>query len=158
MNLRIHHYFDIIRDLGSEKPILPHPLQHAYHKIAAHIFDFPYTTIEIVSTCDAVCEGCIKKINGKCSDVITHRSDFLHKEAFNNHIDRRIMEVCGIQDGNIFTAIELCLLSEEYLENALFIYEGNDLEHTLKRMDLVKKGVAAYKQKHLSNGNTGSGI
>jgi hypothetical protein len=89
MKIRIHHFFDMIRDFGIGKEILPHPNLHSYHQVARIILENPGTELELVVGADAVCQNCIHLKNGVCTDSITHRSDFTEKEAFNNHLDRK---------------------------------------------------------------------
>ncbi|WP_321372698.1 hypothetical protein [uncultured Draconibacterium sp.] len=97
MKIRIHHFFDIIRDFGSGKEITPHPHGHSYHRIAKLIDNDATIEMELLIASDAICEGCSHLVNGICDDIITHRTDFSGKEDFNNHLDVRIMEVCGLK-------------------------------------------------------------
>jgi len=148
MKLRIHHFFDIIRDFGAGKEFHPHPYHHSYHTVANIILNDPLIKIEIVKESDSVCEGCIKLKGSVCTDIITHRKDFTGKEAFNNYLDTKIMEVCGIKLNNIETPASLIRLSEKYISNIQFIYAGNDKEHTEIRRVNVLKGVDFYKRRH----------
>ena len=97
MKIRIHHFFDIIRDFGSGKIIVPHQFLHAYHIIAEQIRENPDVELIIIVESDAVCTGCVHLEDSICNDIISHRKDFVSKEEFNNHLDKRIVEVCGIQ-------------------------------------------------------------
>ncbi|MDD2382354.1 MAG: hypothetical protein WCY58_03020 [Mariniphaga sp.] len=148
MKIRIHHFFDMVRDFGSGKTFLPHPYQHAYHLVAKEIWSNPHVHLNLVVASDAVCFGCLHQKNSSCDDIITHRKDFTSKEAFNNYLDKRIMKVCGIQNSDAYTPEELCRFAGKYLENIFFIYEGNDEEHTRERKKNVMKGLSLYAQKH----------
>jgi hypothetical protein len=148
MKLRIHHFFDILRDFGSGKTLSPHPYQHAYHLVAREIWNNPQLPIELVIASDAVCLGCIHLVDSTCDDVITHRADFSSKEEFNNHLDRRIMKTCGMHFSEHYTPEDLCKRAEKYLENIFFIYEGNDEEHTRERKRNVLIGVKLYSARH----------
>jgi hypothetical protein len=159
MYLRIHHFFDILRDFGSMKPIVPHPYQHSYHLVADEIIQNPLVQFQLVLSCDAICQNCCKMRYHHCTDTITHRSDFKWKEAFNNSIDQKIMETCQLSFERPYTAVAICKISGKYFENADYIYSGNDLNHTIQRILLVKKGIEFYKDKHNLNGCTNrSGI
>ena len=147
MKLRIHHFFDIIRDFGIGKEFNPHPYRHSYHKVAKTIWQHPETEVEIVVGSDQVCEGCIHLIGTSCNDIITHRKDFTLKEPFNNHLDSRIIDVCKIDISKKYTLKSLLQFSEKYVENIDFIYEGNDVQHTAKRKENVEKGVREYASK-----------
>lgn len=147
IKLRIHHFFDIVRDFGIGKEFAPHPYKHSYHEVAEMIWQHPETEIEIVVGADSVCNGCIHLAGDSCDDCITHRKDFTLKEAFNNYLDSRIINVCGIDISKKYTFSSLLQFSDSYVENIEFIYEGNDIEHTLKRKENVLKGTKAYALK-----------
>ncbi len=148
MNIRIHHFFDIIRDFGSGKKITPHSNLHAYHIIAEQILKNSDIEFEIVVESDAVCKGCIHLENSLCDDTISHRKDFTMKEDFNNYLDKRIIDICGIELSEKYSPKLLCKIANRYIENIEFIYEGNNLEHTLLRKENVIKGLRYYSQKH----------
>lgn len=148
MKLRIHHFFDIIRDFGSGKKIEAHPYGHAYHTVAELILNDADTKWQLVIASDETCDGCSHLINGVCDDVITHRNDFSGKEDFNNHLDKRIMGVCGFKESEKYSPKELCQRVHKYLINIEFIYAGNDLAHTNVRKQNVLKGLLFYTAKH----------
>lgn len=148
MKLRIHHFFDIIRDFGSGKEILPHPHGHRYHILAEQIRNKAGLEFELVVGSDEICRGCTHLIEGVCDDIITHRNDFKGKEDFNNHLDKRIMEVCNLRISQKYTLKELYFKGSDYIKNIEFIYEGNDAEHTLERKINVIKGLEYYAVKH----------
>lgn len=148
MKLRIHHFFDIVRDFGSGKTFSPHPYQHAYHLVAREIWANPHLPLDLVVSADAVCNGCIHLVDSSCDDVITHRTDFRSKEAFNNHLDHRIMKICGLQTSVCYTPEDLCRYAGKYIENMDYIYEGNDEAHTRERKNNVIKGLELYVCRH----------
>ena len=145
--LRIHHFYDIIRDFGRRTGFTPHPFGHSYHKIAETIWKNPNLRIRVIIENDA-CTGCMH-LNGKsCNDIITHRNDFRLKEEFNNHIDGRILKVCSVNKNEVLSAIDLCMKAKLYLDNILWIYEGNDPDNTQSRKVNVIKGLQIYLDRH----------
>lgn len=148
MKLRIHHFFDIIRDYGIGKEFLPHSYRHSYHKVAGEILADPEIKLEMVVEPDAVCIGCIHLAGSECDDIIIHRIDFNKKEDFNNYLDKRIMDVLGIPAGTIMTPKDLCIKAERYIDNIYYIYKGNDQGHTALRKNNVFKGVNLYSCKY----------
>ena len=148
MELRIHHFYDIIRDFGSGKDIKPHPYGHSYYKVAELIRKNPNLQIKIVVGADAVCEGCKFLKDGKCLDKITHRKDFTSKEDFNNYLDKRIIKVSSFNEGDVLTPVELCKKAKSYLEKIEWVYEGNDPEHTEKRKENFINGLKDYSELH----------
>jgi hypothetical protein len=143
MKLRIHHFFDIIRDFGKKDDFKPHQYGHSYHVVANRIMVNPHLEIEIVKECDDVCEGCIHNKDFHCDDSI-HRSDFPGKEKFNDYIDSRIMQKCNIVDHDILTPPGILLKAQHYLDHIEWIYKGNDPHATLERKINLQKGISAY--------------
>jgi hypothetical protein len=148
MKLRIHHFFDIIRDFGSEKEIVSHPYLHSYQQVANEILANSTLKLEIIVASDAVCLGCIHLVNSKCDDIIMHRTDFRKKEDFNNYLDDRIIEVCEIDTSASWTPEGLCMFAKRYIDHIFYIYEGNDRKHTLLRKKNVLKGLRSYSKWH----------
>ncbi len=145
MKIRIHHFFDIIRDIGIGKEIHPHPYGHSYHKVAKTILQNPETEVEIVIGADQVCKGCVHLTGTSCNDSISHRKDFTSKEKFNDYLDSRIIEICKIDISKTYTIKSLLHFLKKYLENIELIYEGNDDKHTEKRKENVLIGGEVYK-------------
>lgn len=148
MKLRIHHFFDMIRDFGIGKQFDPHPYQHSYHKVAELILTDPDFNIEIAVGSDAVCKGCRHLVNSLCNDTISHRNDFTSKEAYNNYLDTRIIEVCEVDVSKKYSPKQLVKMADRYIQNISFIYEGNDAEHTEQRKQNVILGLEHYAAKH----------
>jgi hypothetical protein len=148
MKIRIHHFFDSLRDFGSGKNITPHPYGHSYHLVAEQIRNNPDLEIELVVEADQVCIGCSHLVNGVCDDTVTHRADFRWKEDFNNYLDKRIINVCRIDISKKYSVRSLIRFSKKYIENIEFIYEGNDPEHTHNRKKNVIRGLKYYSGNH----------
>jgi len=148
VKLRIHHFFDIIRDFGRKVELKPHPYGHSYHKVAKAIWNYPYLKIRIVAESDDICVGCIHLKDNSCDDLISFRKDFRHKEKFNDFIDRKIMKACLINNDEVLNPVQLCTKTRLYLANILWIYDGNDLEHTLSRKESIIRGLKEYSEKH----------
>ena len=138
----------MIRDFGKDKALIPHPYGHSYHRIASIIWRNPEIKIKLVVQADDVCVGCRQLINHHCMDTISHRKDFISKEKFNDHIDRKILKVCGLKENDELIAADILRKGSLYLEEIEWIYEGNDAEHTLKRKRDFTKGMKYYKMKH----------
>lgn len=148
INLRIHHFFDIIRDFGRNTEFKPHPYGHSYPVLADIIWNNSGLRFIIISKCDDICIGCKHLTGNSCNDIIEHRKDFKSKEKFNEYIDNRIMKVCSIRENEMFSTIELCKKAALYLDNIFWIYEGNDYAHTQKRKKCVTNGLKMYFERH----------
>jgi hypothetical protein len=139
--LRIHHFFDMLRDYGAKKEIYPHPYGHSYHLLAEKTYSNELDSIKIIISNDDVCADCSKSKDGHCLDTLDYREDFSLKEDFNNHIDHRIMKKMNLRENQIISFKELLGLAELYINDMDWIYEGNDPDHTEKRRENVIKGV-----------------
>ena len=148
ITLRIHHFYDIIRDFGRNTGFRPHPYGHSYHKIAEAVWNNPNLYIKIISEADDTCTGCMHLKGKSCNDFIYHREDFRSKEKFNDHIDGKIMKVCSINENDVFSVTELCRKARLYLDNIIWIYEGNDPDHTESRKLSVINGLEKFLQKN----------
>jgi hypothetical protein len=148
MKIRIHHFFDIIRDFGSGEEIVSHPHGHSYHIVADQIRNKTELKFELVLASDEICKGCMHLKKGKCDDIISHRSDFKGKEDFNNHLDERIIQVCKLEHSKKYSVMELCRIASRYVKNIEFVYEGNDFSHTFQRKKNVIRGLKYYSEKH----------
>ena len=149
LNIRIHHFFDILRDYGSGKELAPHPYGHSYHITGKQIYNNEISEMKLIIENDVICSSCSKLSVGHCVDTIDHRRDFTSKEEFNNYLDARIMKTMNLQNNQIVSLKELLSLSYLYLDAIETIYKGNDPEHTLVRKGNVEKGIR-MKQKELA--------
>jgi len=150
IDLRVHHFFDVIRAFGkhSDANIEPHPHGHSFHSVVELIRTRPSLEIKLVIECDSVCCGCCHCKNGLCNDNVDHRKDFISKEEFNNFVDKRAMKKCLIKIGEVLTPSQLCQKAGMYLDNIDFIYAGNDDWHTAQRKKDVIKGLKYYSRLH----------
>lgn len=148
INLRIHHFFDIIRAFHDIEKIKPHPYGHSFYQVAKTIMNNPEITIRLTSNCDDVCLNCEKLSNKHCIDKINHRSDFVSKEKFNNYIDERAMRIMGYREGETVPITVLCEKSDNFIDNIDYIFEGNDQWHNDQRKIDIKKGLKYYLSRH----------
>jgi hypothetical protein len=141
IELRIHHFFDIIRDYGSGKKIEEHPYGHSYHIIAKKLYENQLHIVKLVIENDDICEQCSKLQFNHCHDSINHRPDFSSKEIFNNYLDDRIMKCMGYESGQNVTVRKLINDSGKYLDKIDEIYSGNDLINTKLRKKNASIGI-----------------
>lgn len=144
-DLRIHHFFDIIRDYGSGKLLEEHSYEHSYHLVGNEIFENRLTKIRLVIKNDDICEGCKYLSLGECTDTIHHRSDFKYKQEFNNYLDIKIMNCMGYKENQIVEIKEIIDNSQKYLDSIFEIYNGNDIHNTERRKQNVSSGIRKKK-------------
>lgn len=145
--IRIHHFFDIIRDFGIFTEIPANKVyQHSYHTVACLIRENPDIRMQIVLGADSVCQGCIHKVNNSCNDLLTRKKGFTMKNDYNDYLDKRIMEACGISIGQIMTPKEICILSNKYIDNIESIYTIDDDDYISKKKTEFIAGLRNYTE------------
>jgi len=145
LTMRIHHFFDIIRDLRTGEKLEADILyKHSYHIVANSLRDSPETKMKIVIDLDSVCEGCIHNKDGKCDDPLTIKKGFAMKNDYNNYLDKRILEKIGISEGDIVTPREICKSADNYIENMNQIYTLDSKEEISQRKMEFIEGLKFY--------------
>ncbi len=146
--IRIHHFFDIIRDFGGKTSIPPDlKLKNSYHRVAEKIRGNPEMKISLIKGADTVCAGCLHLSNGVCMDG-TDKPGFRLKNNYNEYLDDRIMKELDLHTEDVKTPAELCRLGEKYLKNIFHIYNLDDPGLTAHRKENVAKGLKQYQALH----------
>lgn len=58
--LRIHHFFDIIRDYGAGTDLDEHTYGHSYHLVGKGLYENVFTRVKLVIRSDDICVNCKK--------------------------------------------------------------------------------------------------
>jgi hypothetical protein len=160
MTMRIHHFFDIIRDLRTgEKITADTNYKHSYHSVANTLRDNPSVKMKIIVGLDSVCDGCIHNEDGKCDDPLTIKKGFTMKHDYNNYLDKRILEKLNWSEGDIVTPKKICKSADKYINAIYQIYEIDLKEEIDARKKEFIEGLQFYsdhnnlKLKYLSNYN-----
>lgn len=145
MNLRIHHFFDIIRDLRQgEKIEANRNYKHSYHTVANILMNSPFTKMKIVVGIDSVCNGCIHNNYGNCDDTLTHKPGFTMKNDYNDYLDKRILEKLNWSEGDIVTPEKICESADVYIDNIYQIYDKDPVEKIESRKKEFIEGLKFY--------------
>jgi hypothetical protein len=145
MTIRIHHFFDIIRDFGSGEEIMPDTnYKHSYHSVANILKDYPDIKMKIVAGVDSVCDECIHNVNQKCDDSLTRKKGFSMKYDYNNWLDKRIIERCNYTEGQIVTPAAICRSADKYIDNIYNIYELDSKTEIDARKKKFLEGLKFY--------------
>jgi len=145
ITMRIHHFFDIIRDLRTgEKMVADNNYKHSYHSVANTLRDSADIKMKIVVGLDSVCDGCIHNIDGKCDDPLTIKKGFTMKHDYNNYLDKRILEKYNISEGDIVTPGKICKSAYKYIDNIYQIYSLDPKEEIDARKKEFIEGLIFY--------------
>jgi len=145
MTMRIHHFFDIIRDLRTgEKMVADTNYKHSYHSVANTLMDSSDIKMKIIVGLDSVCDGCIHNKEGKCDDPLTIKKGFTMKHDYNNYLDKRILEKLNWSEGDIVTPKKICKSAGKYINSIYQIYEIDPKEEIDARKKEFIEGLRYY--------------
>jgi len=145
MTIRIHHFFDIIRDLRTGEKIMPDTnYKHSYHSVANTLRDSPDIKMKIVVGTDSVCNGCIHNVNGKCDDPLTIKQGFTMKHDYNEWLDKRILGIYNLSEGKVITPEKICKSADKYIDNINEIYTLDSKEDIDARKKEFIEGLRFY--------------
>lgn len=99
LQLRPHHILDIIRNIGYNRPIEPHPLGHNVHGITLEIINNPDQPLKLVVGADDICIPCTK-LNAEsiCTDVLPQCDDKPSKQTYNDALDIKVLQFLGLKE------------------------------------------------------------
>jgi len=104
MKLRPHHILDIVTDYGEGVRFEPHPYGHSLHIVAKAITSDTSIKTQLVVGADAVCQGCKHlQPDGSCDDVLGQLDGKPSKQAYNDDLDRRLLDYLGLKAGTVMT-------------------------------------------------------
>ncbi|MFA6047798.1 MAG: DUF1284 domain-containing protein [Parcubacteria group bacterium] len=146
--IKPHHFLDIIKLYGSglEEFIPDKEYSHDFWKVGNDILRNPNIEMELTLGADDICVPCKFIKNGLCSDMTDIDSGEISKDEWNKTIDRRLLEMLGLNEGDKITAIEYCNLASRIItrEKILKVWKEKPVEITEKRVDLLLKGIEKY--------------
>lgn len=141
LRLRPHHILDIVRNIGNERPMIPHEYGHLVHEITYQIMNNVHTECELVIENDDICGPCkMLTTDGHCIDVLRQLDEPVSKQEYNDHLDRRILTYLGIEPKTILRISDYLVLIRDHLDDMVDIstHPKEDVEY---RRNGLKKGI-----------------
>jgi hypothetical protein len=141
LHLRPHHLTDIIRNIGHNRPLKPHPYGHAQHLVTQKILDGSERSITLVVGADDLCLPCIHLQNdGLCNDVLPQLEIPMRKQTYNDDLDHRLLLFFGLHEGNTISLYDfLCLIEKRFDKIVpLCLHPKEDLAY---RREGLRKGL-----------------
>jgi len=116
LHLRPHHLIDIIRNIGHDRPIVPHHYGHEQHIVTKAILDNSENEIMLTAGADDLCKSCIHLTpEGLCDDVLPQLKYKVEKQQYNDALDRRVMDYLGLEEGTTVQIDDfLCLVEQKF--------------------------------------------
>jgi len=164
--LKPHHFLDIIKlhGIGTDFFVPEEEYirqikevkgkRREYHhdfNIAGNIvLENPLAIITLTVGADDTCSPCRFLVDGKCTDELSSQFTYPSKEEWNQVVDRRVLNVWGLKEGDEITAIALCQLSKEKFtpEIILDIWKENTKEEALQRAEYLINGLKKYVERY----------
>jgi hypothetical protein len=146
--IKPHHFVDIIRTFGDERPqFRPHPYGHDVHTVAAKLLADRDVMLQMGLGADDICRPCAHNVNGACNDTIdtsfrpqAPRS----KQEWNLMIDRRWCKALDLADGDRITARQLCERLGRQIDRMTDIYREVPPERVAARAEQLRRGLDRY--------------
>jgi hypothetical protein len=143
VQIKPHHFLDIIRDFGAGMTFAPHVYGHAVHTVAEKVLSDRNIALQLVLGCDDICRPCINNEEGRCIDSVDH-PPFTSKEEWNRTIDTRISEKLGLEEGTEIAASEFCRITREKIGDLYDIWREVPRGYTDLRRQNLMKGISMY--------------
>jgi len=115
LKLRPHHILDIVRNIGHERKIAPHPFGHDLHVVTSKIlWDIDQPLVLIVGA-DDICIPCTKlNSDGICIDILPQCDDKPSKQKYNDSLDQKVLAYLNLIEGTQLSVREylMCVNSK----------------------------------------------
>ena len=107
LRLRPHHILDIVRNIGHERKIEPHPFGHDLHIVTNKIIEDIDQQLFLIVGADDICIPC-KKLNadGICIDILPQCDDKPSKQKYNDSLDQKVLHYLNLKEGTSLTVRE----------------------------------------------------
>lgn len=107
LRLRPHHILDIVRNIGHERKIEPHPFGHDLHAVTSKILGDIDQPLILVVGADDICIPCIKlNADSICVDVLPQCDDKPSKQKYNDTLDQKVLNYLNLKEGTQLTVRE----------------------------------------------------
>jgi len=137
LRLRPHHILDIVRNIGNDRPRVPHPYGHLVHVVTERIIADIDAECELVVANDDICGPCrMFAPDGSCTDVLAQLDPPIAKQTYNDELDRRLLEFLRIESGSVMTLRAYLELVAERIESVAKI-----CAHPKERVEDRKRGL-----------------
>lgn len=142
LQMRPHHFIDILRQIGGGQEFKPSSYGHAVHSVAKTLMEDPQTILVLVNHCDAICAPCIHNKNGVCDDYLVDRK--MSKHEYNTALDARVFAKLQLQEGVSLSALNFCNILRERLTEPSAIWTDISHQEAQKRLAMMLAGIERF--------------
>jgi hypothetical protein len=141
LKLRPHHLIDIIRNIGQNRPLIPHPYGHAQHTITQAILDGTVHEILLIVGADDICKPCIHLTEeGLCNDILPQLKHTLLKQDYNDKLDHRVLKFLDLKEGSVIQLKDFLHIIETNISGLISVCT-HPKEDKRSRRDGIIKGL-----------------
>jgi hypothetical protein len=148
LRLRPHHLIDIIRNIGQERPVVPHPYGHAQHIVTRAILDGTEHEVMLTVGADDLCQPCIHlTAEGLCNDILAQLEYGFLKQQYNDELDSRVLEYLGLEENSVVHMNDFLNLVESKISGLVSICT-HPKEDEISRREGLEKGLMILKARN----------
>jgi len=146
LRLRPHHILDIVRNIGNQRPVVPHEYGHLVHEITRIIMNDIDTRCILVVENDDICGPCkMLTADRKCIDVLHQLDVPISKQEYNDNLDKKLLKYFKLHENTEMTIREFLNLASLDLDGLVKIcthpkedkeYRKRGLVEGMKRLGL----------------------
>lgn len=150
ITIKPHHYIDMIKLYGSglSRFVPDTEYHHSFYCVGNSILNDPDVKLSFTIECDDVCSNCkFESKEGTCQDTVKNLPGYNSKDLYNKMIDRKLIDLLGLDIKKTYTSKEYCELVYENRNVIFQVWTIENQEVTQRRYDLFSKGCERYLQK-----------
>ncbi len=146
LKLRPHHILDIVRNIGHDRVVEPHPFGHDLHVVSNKIRENIDQPLLLIVGADDICLPCTK-LNAEaiCIDVLPQCDDKPSKQIYNDLLDAKVLIYLNLTNGIQLTVREYLNCVNAKLDGIekICTHPKEDESYRLKglKMGLKKLGI-----------------
>lgn len=142
MLIKPHHFIDIIKLYGAgvEHFVPDEPFGHDFYRVANEILANPDAPLQLTICGDDICKPCNRFDGTSCTDALQSVPGFRQKEAYNQLLDSRIIEILGLDVQRSYSARELLAHMQAKDDLIALVWREEEDATTAKRNTLFWQG------------------
>ena len=139
LSLRPHHILDIVRNIGNDRPIMPHEYGHLVHEITRQIISNIDTKCKLTISNDDICGPCrMLTIKKECVDVLHQLDPPISKQVYNDELDRKIMTFLSLEQNTVLTIRQYLVKIKNSMDSIVDICTHPKEDKESRRTGLIK--------------------
>ena len=148
LTIKPHHFMDIIKlhGAGLDAFVPDTAYGHAFYQVGNCILQNHAVPMRLTLGCDDICAPCKYKnaANGACTDTLLDLPGYTQKEAYNQMLDARIVQILHLDLEKPYTAEAFCALLAQHTDLVFAVWDIEPSHTTQRRHTLFCAGCKRY--------------